>query len=104
MCIRSRNTWTSPDGITHNQIDHVLVDMRRQSSIIAVLSLRGADCDTEGLEISGVDDTSIKIRDSIKASAKEKVGVLETHRVKSGFDQECSELSENRQNYFDYKI
>ena len=26
-------TWTSPDGITHNQIDHVLVDKRRQSSI-----------------------------------------------------------------------
>ena len=29
-------TWTSPDGITHNQIDHVLVDKRRQSSIIDV--------------------------------------------------------------------
>ena len=26
-------TWTSPDGITHNQIDHVLVDKRRQSSV-----------------------------------------------------------------------
>ena len=23
-------TWTSPDDITHNQIDHVLVDKRRQ--------------------------------------------------------------------------
>ena len=29
-------TWTSPDGITHNQIDHVLEDKRRQSSIIDV--------------------------------------------------------------------
>ena len=27
--------WTSPDGI-HNQIDHVLVDKRRRSSIIDV--------------------------------------------------------------------
>ena len=39
-------TWKSPDGITHNQKYHVLVDKRRQSSIIDVRSLRGADCDT----------------------------------------------------------
>ena len=40
-------TWTSPDGITHNQIDHVLVDKRRQSSIIDVRSLGEVDCDTD---------------------------------------------------------
>ena len=31
-------TWTSTDGITHNQIDLVLVDKRSQSSIIDVRS------------------------------------------------------------------
>ena len=36
-------TWTSP----HNQIDHVLVDKMRQSSIIDIHSLRGVDCDTD---------------------------------------------------------
>ena len=57
----------------------------------------------EGLEISSVDVTWVKIRDSIKASAKEKVGVLETNRNKPWFRQECSELA-NKRNYFGYKI
>ena len=34
----------------------------------------------EGIEISNVDDTLVKIRDSIKASEEEKVGVLETYK------------------------
>ena len=34
----------------------------------------------EGLEISSVHNTWVNIRYSIKASAKEKVGVLETRR------------------------
>jgi endonuclease/exonuclease/phosphatase family metal-dependent hydrolase len=40
-------TWTSPDGKTHNQIDHVLVDRTRQSSILDVRPFREADCDTD---------------------------------------------------------
>jgi hypothetical protein len=41
-----KHTWTSPDGVTHNQIDHVLIDKRRNSNILDVHSFRGANCDT----------------------------------------------------------
>ena len=60
----------------------------------------------EDLEISSVDDNWVKIRDSIKVSAKEKVGILETIRNKPWFDEECSELANKRKqtNYFGYKI
>jgi hypothetical protein len=40
-------TWTSPDDVTHNQIDHVLIDKRRHSNILNVCSFRGSDCDTD---------------------------------------------------------
>jgi hypothetical protein len=38
--------WISPDGKTHNQIDHILIDKRCHSSILDVWSLRATDCDT----------------------------------------------------------
>jgi hypothetical protein len=42
-----KHTWTSPNSVTHNQIDHVLIDKRRHSNILDVRSFRGADCDTD---------------------------------------------------------
>jgi hypothetical protein len=37
----------SPNGKTHNQIAHILVDRERHSSVHDFLSFRAADCDTD---------------------------------------------------------
>jgi UDP-glucose 4-epimerase len=42
-----KRTWTSPYGITCDQIDHILIDKRQHSNIIDVQSFRGAECDTD---------------------------------------------------------
>jgi exonuclease III len=46
-CDIHKHTWTSPDDVTHNQIDHVLIDKRQHSNILDVPSFRGADCDID---------------------------------------------------------
>jgi hypothetical protein len=46
-CYSHKYNWTSPEGKTQNQIDHVLIDKRRHSRTLDVRSFRGADCDTD---------------------------------------------------------
>jgi hypothetical protein len=45
-CNIHKYTWTSPEGRTLNQIDHVLIDRRWHSSMLVDQSFIGADCDT----------------------------------------------------------
>jgi hypothetical protein len=56
-------TWTS-DGVTHNQIDHVLIEKRRHSNILDVPLFRGADCNTNHYLVAA------KLRDKISVSKR----------------------------------
>jgi hypothetical protein len=46
-CNIHKYTWTSPEGKTHKQIDHVFIDGRQHPSIPDVRSFRWADYDTD---------------------------------------------------------
>jgi hypothetical protein len=46
-CNIHKFTWTSPVGKNHKEIDHILIDRRRHSSILDVRWFRAADCDTD---------------------------------------------------------
>ncbi|PNF22443.1 hypothetical protein B7P43_G15414 [Cryptotermes secundus] len=55
-------TWTSPDGKTQNQIDHIFIDRSWHSSILDVRSFRAADCDTDHYLVVG------KVRETLTVS------------------------------------
>jgi hypothetical protein len=71
-----KHTWTSPDGVTHNQTELVLIDKRRHSNISPVRSFRGVDCDTD--------------RYLIVAELREKIPA--SKRVRQKFDTEKLDL------------
>jgi hypothetical protein len=75
-CDIHKHTWTS-DGVTHNQVDHVLVDKRRHSNILDVRSFRGDDIsgskqarqrfDVEGFDLKKL-DVEVKEKYQVKIS------------------------------------
>jgi hypothetical protein len=64
-CNIHKYTWTSPDGNTHNQIDHILIDRQRHSNVLDIRSFRAADCDTDHYLVGA------KIRERIAANKQE---------------------------------
>ena len=111
-------TWTSPDGKTHNQSDHILIERRWHSSMLDVRSFRGTDCDTdhylvftevtkrltvseqEAQNLSDNEDinkTCENIKENINTSAKDSLGLYDLKQHKALFDEECSCFLDHRE-------
>jgi hypothetical protein len=89
MMIPHRNIhkfiWTSPDGRTHNQIDHTLVDRRWHSSILDVRSFRAADCDTDHyLVVAKVRERLAMSKQTTHGVHMERFNLKKLNEVKQG--------------------
>ncbi|KAJ4438077.1 hypothetical protein ANN_14016 [Periplaneta americana] len=71
-------TWTSPDGLTHNQIDHILIDKRRHTSIVDIRTFRGADCNSDHYLVIG----ELRERLSVAKQVEQQVNVSKLNILK----------------------
>jgi hypothetical protein len=70
----NKYTWTSPEG-THNDIDRVLIDRRRHSSILDVRFFRGADCVADHCLVVA----EVKERLAVSKRAAQKIDTEKLH-------------------------
>ncbi|PSN34558.1 hypothetical protein C0J52_16762 [Blattella germanica] len=81
-------TWQSPDGVTRNQIDHVLIDSRHTRDISDVKTCRGADFDSDHFlirikfkpRISGAKRNTNQIRQKWDVAKFNNPGVVHSFR------------------------
>ncbi|KAJ4432449.1 hypothetical protein ANN_21068 [Periplaneta americana] len=71
-------TWTSPDGLTHNQIDHILIDKRRHTSIVDIRTFRGADCNSDHYLVIG----ELRERLSVAKRVEQQVNITKFNILK----------------------
>jgi hypothetical protein len=69
-----KHTWTSYDGKTDNQVDHILIGRGWHSSILGVRSFGEADCDTDHYLVIA------KVRESLAVS-KQAVQKFDVERI-----------------------
>ncbi|KAJ4446465.1 hypothetical protein ANN_13161 [Periplaneta americana] len=71
-------TWTSPDGLTHNQIDHILIDKRRHTSVVDIRTFRGADCNSDHYLVIG----ELRERLSVAKRVEQQVNITKFNILK----------------------
>jgi hypothetical protein len=82
-----------PDWRTHKQIDHILIDRRRHSSILDVQSFRAADCDTHHyLVVVKVRERLAVTKQTAHRIHKERFNLKKLKEVE-GKEQYCVKIS-----------
>ena len=80
-----KTTWTSPDGTTKNQIDHVIINRRWRSSLQDVRAYRGADVASDHTLVLAV--VSLKLHRSKGREARQQR--LDSGRLNESFTKQA---------------
>ena len=101
-------TWTSPDGKTHNHMDHILRererDRRWHSSIPYVRRFKGADCDTDHyLVVAKVRERLAVSKQAVQKFDGEKfnLGKLKELEIRKQYETEIANRFEALENLSD---
>lgn len=85
--VRAQHTWKSPDGVTKNQIDYVLVDKRFRNGVQNSKARPGADCESDHIPV--IIRMQIRLRrvKRTKRSVKWNVSKLATTETRSEYSK-----------------
>ncbi|XP_070137322.1 uncharacterized protein [Drosophila bipectinata] len=87
-------SWLSPDRLTRNQIDHIVIDARHASNILDVRSCRGPNIDFDHYLVAAKIRTRLCVVKSARRSALRRLGIgkLQSQQAKNAFSTHVSWL------------
>ncbi|PNF31855.1 hypothetical protein B7P43_G08920 [Cryptotermes secundus] len=95
-----KRTWAAPDGVTFNQIDHVLIEKRFATNILDVRTLRGANCDSDHYLVQVKYRCKISCQRSKQYEKCKKFNIdkITESDKREAFQNKIKEINDNRAN------
>ncbi|XP_060665569.1 uncharacterized protein LOC132797813 [Drosophila nasuta] len=87
-------SWLSPDRLTRNQVDHVVIDARHASNILDVRSCRGPNIDSDHYLVAAKIRTRLCVAKIARRSALRRldIGKLQSQQAQNAFSTHVSGL------------
>ncbi|XP_020806218.1 uncharacterized protein LOC110182509 [Drosophila serrata] len=87
-------SWLSPDRLTRNQIDHVVIDARHASNVLDVRSCRGPNIDSDHYLVAAKIRTRLCVAKVARRGLLRKldIGKLQSQRTRDAFSTQVSGL------------
>ncbi|KPU81866.1 uncharacterized protein Dana_GF27359, partial [Drosophila ananassae] len=87
-------SWLSPDRLTRNQIDHVVIDARHASNVLDVRSCRGPNIDSDHYLVAAKIRTRLCVAKVARRGLLRKldIGKLQSQRTRDAFSTQVTGL------------